>query len=504
VVADGATTPGPSLERRGIRESALEEALAIALDWLRNNRRGSEVGWEPYPLSLRIVNWLKFLARHERPLEEMGGGTSAALLESLGVQVATLERRLEKDLLGNHLLKNIKALLFAGALLESPAAARWWTIGEDLLAAQLPEQILADGGHYERSPMYHAQVLEDLAEIQLLCGATGRSLSCADLLSSKVQAMAQFLAGVLHPDGEIPFFNDSALGGARAPAALLALAGSLAGPDARADLPVTVFRDSGYAVIRNRESRSALIFDCGPLGPDYQPGHGHCDLASYELSLGGQRVVVNPGASTYEAGRVRTYERSTAAHNTVRIDGEEQAEIWASFRVGRRPQAGRIRSGADGGFLWVSAAHHAYRHLGVVHARTVLWRAPDTWIVVDRLEGSGTHQAECFVHFHPRVQVEPGGESGHGLPLRLWRVMLTQPYLLAVYGEVEPQMLSSWHAERFGSREASTALRFAWQGRLLAGMIHLFTPLGAPLPRLAADWPRKVIEIDGHRIPLVG
>lgn len=267
---------------------------------------------------------------------------------------------------------------------------------------------------------------------------------------------------------------------------------------------MTVFPDSGYAVIRNRESRSTLIFDCGPLGPDYQPGHGHCDLASYELSLRGQRVVVNPGASTYEAGPERSYERSTAAHNTVRIDGEEQAEIWASFRVGRRPQTGQIRSGAHGGFLWVSGAHHAYQRLGVVHARTILWRAPDTWIVVDHLEGSGTHQAESFVHFHPRVRVEPCGESGGGVPLRLWQVMLTQPYLLAVYGAVQPEMLPSWHAERFGSREASTTLRIAWQGRLPAGMIHLFIPLGVSLPCISADWPGKVIEIDGRRIPLVG
>ncbi len=138
-----------------------------------------------------------------------------------------------------------------------------------------------------------------------------------------------------------------------------------------------MFPDTGYGVIRSPESRSALIFDCGPLGPDYQPGHGHCDVLSYELSLHGQRVVVDTGVSTYEPGPERSYERSTAAHNTLRIDGEEQAEIWASFRVGRRPRVGQIRGGSNGGFRFLSGEHDAYRRLGVVHARTILLHAPE-------------------------------------------------------------------------------------------------------------------------------
>ena len=488
-------------------ELALGEALSLALEWCASNWQGSEVGWEPYPLSLRIVNWLKFLARHGRRLEEMeNGGRVGALLASLAVQVARLEHRLEKDLLGNHLLKNIKALLFAGALLESPRSARWWRTGEELLAGQLSEQILADGGHYERSPMYHAQVLEDLAEIRLLCRATGRTLAGADLLPQKVEAMAQFLAGILHPDGEIPFFNDSALDGARPPAALLAMAGSADAREARNDSPVAVFPHTGYAVIRNREAGSALIFDCGPLGPDYQPGHGHCDVLSYELSLRGQRVVVNPGVSTYEPGRERAYERSTAAHNTLRVDNAEQAETWASFRVGRRPRAGPLRSGAHWDFLIVSGEHDAFQRLGVVHARIILWRAPDTWMVIDWLEGSGTHQVEAFLHFHPRVRFfEPTGivESGGRPLLPRWRVELAQPpYVLAAYGAGRLDWLEGRHAERFGDLQASRALRWTWQEALPTGMIHLFAPAGSSLPPIAADWKGKWVEIDGHKIPL--
>jgi len=488
-------------------EPMVRPALEIMLDWCTRNTQGTEVGWEPYPLSIRVVNWLKFLARHGRMLELLeDGGRESIVLESLGAQVATLERRLEKHLLGNHLLKNIKALLFAGALLDTPLSTRWRVKGEELLEPELNEQILPDGGHFERSPMYHSQVLEDLAEIRLLYAATGKRLTCSDLLSEKIQLMVHFLKGILHPDGEIPLFNDSTLGGARSPAELLAMADAPGTKDVESEPQVTVFPGTGYGVIRNLEFRSTLVFDCGPLGPDYQPGHGHCDVLSYELSLHGQRVVVDTGVSTYEPGPERSYERSTSAHNTVRIDGEEQAETWASFRVGRRPHVIQVRGGSNGAFHFVSGEHDGYRRVGVVHARTILLRAPDTWIVVDLLGGSGSHLVESFLHFHPSVRVEAPAvilENSAGLPVRHCTVEFAdQSYVLATYGAGQFDLFKSWYAEQFGNRQASTALRWAWHGTIPTGIAHVLTPMGIPLPHIAGDWSGNSIEIDGHKIPL--
>jgi uncharacterized heparinase superfamily protein len=267
-----------------------------------------------------------------------------------------------------------------------------------------------------------------------------------------------------------------------------------------------VFPESGYGVIRSAEAQSTLIFDCGPLGPDYQPGHGHCDVLSHELSLGGQRVVVDTGVSTYEPGPERAYERSTAAHNTVRIDDEEQAEIWASFRVGRRPQVGKIRGGNVGPFHFLSGEHDAYQRLGVGHTRTILFHAPDTWIVADLLRGSGSHRVESFLHFHPRVQLKPMDECAtecDGQTLRHWTLEWShQSYLLTAYGDDEFDIHRCWYAERFGDRQPAMALRWTRKGAVPTGMIHMFTPTGTLPPNLAADWPANSIEIDGRRIPL--
>jgi uncharacterized heparinase superfamily protein len=487
-------------------ELLLRRGLEFALDWLRHNKQGNEVGWESYPLSVRIVNWLKFLSRIQDSGFRVQEIETSLLLESVGVQAATLEHRLEKDLLANHLLKNAKALLFAGACLETSLSSRWWAKGERLLERELNEQILPDGGHFERSPMYHSQVLEDLADVQHLCASLGKPLACSDLLGEKIQAMAQFLQGVVHPDGEIPLFNDSVLGEARSPGSLLAICGLPASGDKPRSPLVKVFPDTGYGVIRNPESRSALIFDCGPLGPDYQPGHGHCDTLSYELSLQGHRVVVDAGVSTYERGPVRYAERATASHNTLRVDGEELAEIWAAFRVGRRPRVGRMGGGTEGAFRFLSGRHEAYRRRGIGHARKILWQGPDTWIVADLIEGSGHHRVESYLHFHPLVRIEALDDlidDAAGLPLRRWKVSFAgQTYGLLILGEGQFELIESRYSDYFGKCQAARALRWTYEGIIPVGFIHIFIPATVPLPRIAASWSEGWIEIDGKRITL--
>jgi len=531
-----------------------QAAFSIMLDWCRANPQGSEIGWDPYPLSLRIVNWLKFLSSRltstaqgmNRPPTDFLGNYEPALhpeteelIRSVFSQVLTLECRLEKELLANHLLKNLKALLFAGALLGVPGAARWRAMAEELLERELAEQILPDGGHFERSPMYHAQVLEDLLEIQALYHGMGLKLPGGKLFATEIRAMGEFLEALLHPDGEIPLFNDSALGEVRAPAELIARARENA-PAALRESRVTALPDTGYGVLRDPATRSALIFDCGPLGPDHQPGHAHCDVLSYELSLHGERVVVDTGVSTYAGGGERDYERSTAAHNTLRIDGEEQAELWGSFRVGRRPRVARLHGASTSRYAFVSGKHSAYRSQGVIHTRQTILYGRETWVIVDRLGGRGAHHVESFLHFHPNVRVEAASASEElypenhrssptGLdvdlaplpdaertaqdvganpafvmrPNHAWKLEFCgHSYLLLAYGPGDLQLRNSWYAEQFGKREPSNALFWTARQKFPTGFIHVFLPATRLLPCMAVDWGRKSLWIDGTAIPL--
>lgn len=488
-------------------EPLLRAALRIALTWWQQNSTGRELGWEPFPLSLRIVNWVKFVIRNAARAEELEESLLAQMLSSLRIQVLSLEERLERDLLANHLLKNIKALMFAGALLEAPESRRWWIMGENLLKGQLREQILSDGGHVERSPMYHVWLLEHLLDLEELVSSSPRPVSCALQISDCVTQMSNFLHQILHPDGEIPLFNDSAFSFITRPTAeVLSRAQLKLGKFPEARPGVSVLSKTGYAVIREPISESYLIFDCGPLGPDYQPGHGHCDVLSYELSLNKQRAVVDTGVSTYEIGQDRHYERSTAAHNTLRIDGEEQAEIWGGFRVGRRPRVSRIQSGAIQEMHYVRGTHFGYRYLGVIHSRTIILAPDNSWIVVDSLQGSGRHRVESFVHFHPAIRVEPrpnGASASAELSAAQWIIHSPNSrYFLRNLHEGRFVARESWYSPEFGLRQSQFVLQCTWEGELPMKLMYSFEPSESKPLIVHLPDDREAVMINDVLIPL--
>jgi uncharacterized heparinase superfamily protein len=324
------------------------------------------------------------------------------------VQARWLAHRLEIHLLGNHLLANAKALVFAGSFFEGPEADAWRGTGLRLLERELPEQILADGGHFERSTMYHALALEDLLD---LCNAAATfAHDVPDLLEhssawrTRVAPMRGWLAAMSHPDGEVSFFNDAAVGIAPSPGEIDDYAVRLGfGSATRLVDGLTHLSESGYVRIGSGEA--ALIIDVAPVGPDYQPAHAHADTLSFELSLFGQRVLVNSGTSLYRSGGERERQRGTAAHNTVVIDGENSSEVWDSFRVARRARPTDL-SIVPGDPIIIQCSHDGYARLQGSPAHTRRWTLTHNALEIeDRISG-GFHVAEARFHLHPAVQIE--------------------------------------------------------------------------------------------------
>ena len=310
-----------------------ESSAFLIDDWLKNNPQGTPDAWEPFPVSLRIVNWIKLFLT-----PEAAGKLDENWLKSLYGQALWLEKNIEYHLLANHYFKNGKALTFAGLFFAGEDAGRWLTKGLAILGTELDEQILGDGGHFERSPMYHAMILEDCLDLLNVMGGCGQAdvASVREKLADVSGKMSRYLAAMCHPDGGIALFNDAAFGIEAAPAELIAyherLTGiSLPGADDRC----ISFPESGYFIMAPADG-DRLLIDCGPIGPDYQTGHSHCDTLSIELSLKGKRIIVDSGCYEYEDGPLRQYNRGNAGHNTVTIDGENQSEVWASHRCARR------------------------------------------------------------------------------------------------------------------------------------------------------------------------
>ncbi len=393
-------------EDAGSREAWHE---ALLRRWIAENPPGTGTGWEPYPTSLRIVNWIKWsMAGHRLTDQE---------LHSLAVQARWLRRRLEIHLLANHLLANAKALVFAGLFFSGDEAEEWLERGLAILERELPEQILADGGQFERSPMYHALALEDVLDLVNIASAANLAAGRGPAAwRARLPAMLAWSRVMRHPDGEIAFFNDAAFGIAPPPEALDAYARRLGIEEPVLRNGLVHLADSGYVRVE-RDDAMALL-DVAPLSVDYLPGHAHADTLSFELSLFGRRVLVNSGTSRYGTSAERLLERGTAAHNTVVVDGNDSSEVWSGFRVGRRarPVGLQITGGAS---PVIRCAHDGYRwRPGHCEPRRT-WLFESRALVVEDVVFGSFRTAEARFHLHPDVTVVPPASAAGSLQLAL-------------------------------------------------------------------------------------
>jgi uncharacterized heparinase superfamily protein len=376
-----------ALAWRATRDERFREAfLGLARDWVAAQpiaRPGFQrVAWNERVVATRILHWSVSGA-----LLELRRGEADAdwLAEEIARQALFLRDNLALDLQANHLFRDCVALACADELLALGSG------GLALLERQVAEQILPDGGHFERSPMYHAICLADLIDTHGMLGPRAPAW-----LGDALRRAAGFLESVLLGDGDLSLFGD-AWRGEVDPGVLLAQARSVAGPAATPEQPE---RWSGLVRLGRGDLRA--VIRCGPHGPDHQLGHAHADLLSFEASFGATRIVADTGTATYAAGPVRQHLRSTAAHNTVQLDGKELLEAWSSFRSGRRGRARCHARGEDAAWCWLSASHDGWRWLpgAPVHHRLLLV-GDDSLLALDVVRGASCHRIESRLHLHP-------------------------------------------------------------------------------------------------------
>jgi uncharacterized heparinase superfamily protein len=370
--------------------------------WVRENPPAGGSGWEPYPASLRIVNWIKWSLA--------GNALPAECVHSLAVQtrhpfaaagISPARQSPVRQRQGAGLRRSV----FAGE-----EADAWLATGMAILAREMPEQILADGGQFERSTMYHALALEDVLDLINLFRAAGRPVPAA--WPGVAARMVDWLAVMSHPDGRYRPVQRCGLRHRPRERGAAALCHALGVDAARSPSPQRrLLADSGY--LRAEAADAVLILDVAPVGPDYLPGHAHADTLSFELSLFGQRVFCNGGTSRYGLGPEREAERGTAAHNTVVIDAADSSEVWAGFRVARRARPFGLRC------LTMIEHRGRLRHDGYtrlpgrpVHRRRWQLRT-GSLCIADTVEGRCT-SAVARYHLHPDVgcEVDPQGDGG--------------------------------------------------------------------------------------------
>ncbi|GAB3962250.1 alginate lyase family protein [Spirosoma harenae] len=370
-------------------------------------------GLEAYPTSLRITNWVYFLSRYQIQDDKIN--------HYLATQSNWLSRRFEYHLSGNHLLENGFGLLTSALYFRKQ---NWLRKAIRLIRPELTIQILADGGHYELSPVYHQILLDRLLNtIQIL--QTNDWVSDPNLVAflvEKAVLMLAWLDGITFRNGDVPMVNDATLNMAPSTIQLKRKAEALLDRQTQKSRPLTA---NGYRMFR--QNRFEFVADVGSVGPDHQPGHAHADTLSFVLYVDNHPFIVDNGVSTYQTGIRRAWERSTAAHNTVTIDDINSSEVWASFRVGRRARVTMLSDTKTR----LMARHDGYRKIGILHERG--WICEQNRLVIqDRLLNALTkiessQSGTARFYFHPTIRLELMTDFVEAGSVRIRLVSVTRP-----------------------------------------------------------------------------
>jgi uncharacterized heparinase superfamily protein len=342
----------------------------------------------------------------------------------------------------NHLLGELCGL-FVGALSftfrESP---QWLATARAGLEREAERQVWPDGVNKEQATAYHCYVFTLLALPMILGSRNGVSFSQA--YTDRLERMAEYVAAIISRDGELPRIGDDDEGRVvvldpchadSPPRSLLATAAALfdradfreltAGFDeqsywllggagearflkaAQNPGPCIAFPDGGYYVLTAEDSW--LLFDCGPLGYLSIAAHGHADALGIVLRYRSLDILVDPGSYAYHTNSSwRSYFRGTAAHNTLRIDGQDQSVIGGNFLWLRQARSRVLEHTPNS----LRGSHDGYARLRspVTHERTVTIAGDRrSYILHDAVSGEGSHTLEQFFHCDPRCTVRVEG-----------------------------------------------------------------------------------------------
>ncbi|TAI47535.1 alginate lyase family protein [Flagellimonas allohymeniacidonis] len=362
-------------------EISLNDGLFLIQKFIAENDSLKD-GKEPYPISLRGINWIKFLSKHSIVDYDIN--------KALFGHYQILFHNLEYHLLGNHLLENGFSLFFGAYFFKDEVL---YKKAIKILKEELNEQILKDGAHFELSPMYHQIVLYRLMEcINLSHHNKWKEDGIELFLRQKASKMLSWLEETTFSNGNIPMVNDSAYGIAPTSRQIFDYAEKL-----KLNWTKGQLTDSGYR--KFFRSKYEFFLDVGNVGPDYQPGHAHSDTFNFEMYVSGRPVIVDTGISTYEKNRLRRQERGTVSHNTVQVGNQDQTQVWGGFRVAKRARIVSLEEGPD----YVKATHNGYSNLGIEHTRSFTFE-PSRVIINDELNKNTMQKQSAFFHFHPSVK----------------------------------------------------------------------------------------------------
>ena len=366
-----------------IHNFELQKGTELIDKWIKENKDTNHISWDPYPISLRVVNWIKFLSINHI--------NNSEIYNSLYQQAFVLYRRREYHLLANHLFKNIVALLFLGFLFNN---SKWinWALKE--LKKQLQEQLTIDNYHFEFSPTYHAIFTKDLLDIYNLLKNNGdgdpqKFVKELEIIIPNTLYWCEYFS----ENEQYLKINDVNYEGCPTLVELAEYA-KLFG----------ISRDEKkgnnhhYPILEN--SNLILMMYCAEHQPSYNPAHSHDDLTSILLWCKKEPILIDTGNYCYDEAKERDYSRSTTAHNCFTVNSENQSEMWKAFRIGRRSKILQKNISENE----ISCSHNGYKRFGVNYSRTIK-KIDSGFEIIDNFESKNNKSYKIYFHFHPETNL---------------------------------------------------------------------------------------------------
>jgi len=438
--------------------NVLERVLA---SWVRDNQYLTGAHYlSAMECALRLIAVCHALDMMRDVLQERAA-TWSRFLWLMESHATFIERRLSlNSSSGNHSIAEGAGLIYAGVLFpEHSRASAWRSLGLKTLPEQAFRQVLPDGGGIEQAFWYQLFIIDLLGMVEALLESRGEVVP--PRISAAVRRGRKFLCAFGESPAELPPIGDGDGGFALTSHLRLSFTSC---EHTRAE--VTTFPDSGYTICGPAGSSPVrVVIDHGPLGMPPSYGHGHADALSIIVTANGSDLLLDPGTYAYNRGAAwRRYFRSTRAHNTVTVDGLDQAVQEAAF-MWSHPYETRLFASNDSQTDVVARIlmrHNGYRRINVIHWRAVLLKRNGLVVVWDRLEGQGEHEFELNWH----LGLEPLNIGAGADELAFgndYRIVVQGGRSSLHKGEIDPP--SGWQSHRYGVMTAITTLRATWSGR---------------------------------------
>ena len=359
------------LNQKGISK---HEALRLINNYV-DRSQNLNYGKDSYPISLRGLNWIKFLSKNNIQ--------NTRIDNFLYNDYNRLFNNFEYHLLGNHLLENAFSLFFASIYFKKN---KFKLKAIKVLKAELEEQILDDGSHFELSSTYHIIIFERLLDTLLLIKLNNYCTDIYPFLFKKASLMWSYLNKISFKNGDIPLLNDS-------------IYNSLSLDKFKMYCNVLNIKNSNIKLSQSGYRKwefndFELLFDIGEIGPSYIPGHAHADTFNFILYYKNNPLIIDIGVSTYDISDKRNFEKSTLGHNTISINGKNSSEIWSSFRVGDRASVEIVKESKNK----IIASHNGYRKIKAKHSRT-FEKNKSTFKVLDEIVMKKNDKAYSSLYF---------------------------------------------------------------------------------------------------------